>query len=297
MALSAFPYVGGKTNLAGWVVHNLPDHEVYVEPFGGGAAVLLNKERSSVEVYNDFDGDIVQFFEVARDRPDELEEWCFRTPFSEELHQRYVQDFYNGERPDDPIERAGRFLFLRYTQFAGKYKGPSGFKRDTLRSFAGESTSWANVPKKIQGVCGRLHGVSIQQADYREIIDRYDSDKTVFYCDPPYLEKEHTYRIGGFEHSNLAAALVDIDGYAMVSYTDQPGGQYSDWTTLTREHGHDAGNRTGHSKEVIERLLCNFDPDERPQFVRAGQRTLFAATDGRNTRSVDTDTDGGQSDE
>jgi len=290
MALSAFPYVGGKTNLSGWITDQLPDHEVYVEPFGGAAAILLNKDRSNVEVYNDLDGDIVQFFEVARDRPDELKEWVRRTPFSEELHQEYVQAFYNGERPDDAIERAGRFMFLRYTQFAGKYEGPSGFKRDTPRSAVGESTSWANAPEKIRDVCERLQGVSIQHADYRNVIERYDGPTTVFYCDPPYLDKEHTYRVNDFEHAELADALADIKGYAMVSYTDRPEGLYPDWNTVTRQHGHDAGNRTGHTKEVTERLLCNFDPSTAPAFSGPEQATLVQTDGGRKARYVDTGT-------
>jgi DNA adenine methylase len=283
LSLSAFPYVGGKTTLSDWVIGQLPGHEVYVEPFGGSAAMLLNKDRSNVEVYNDLDGDIVQFFTVARDRPDDLVEWVRRTPFSEELHQRYVQAFYNGDRPDDAIERAGRFLFLRYTQFAGKYNGPSGFKRDTPRSRAGESTSWQNAPEKIRAVCQRLQGVSIQRADYADIIGRYDGPTTVFYCDPPYLDKEHTYRVDDFQHTNLADALADIDGYAMVSYATRPDGLYADWTVVTRQHGHDAGNRTGNTKEVTERLLCNFDPAAEPEFTDAAQTTLgdiSVATDG-----------------
>jgi DNA adenine methylase len=274
MALSAFPYVGGKTNLAEWITDHLPKHEVYVEPFGGAGAVLLNKDRSNVEIYNDLDRDVVQFFEVARDHADQLKEWARRTPFSEELHQQYVRAFYGGERPDDPIERAGRFVFLRYTQFAGKYEGPSGFKRDTARSAAGESSSWANAAEKIQQVCERLQGVSIQQADYPEVIERYDGPTTVFYCDPPYLGKEGTYRVDGFEHDALADALEDIDGYAVVSYTDRPDDLYLGWTTLTRQHGHDAGNRTGQTKRVTERLLCNFDPASVPAFSGPEQATL-----------------------
>jgi len=106
--MSAFPYIGGKTHLSRWIADQLPQHTVYVEPFGGSASVLLNKPRSDIEVYNDLDRDIVQFFEVARDRPDELAEWVRRTPYSQELHSEWVEQFYNGERADDPIKRAGR---------------------------------------------------------------------------------------------------------------------------------------------------------------------------------------------
>ncbi len=280
MALSAFPYVGGKTNLADWIVGHLPDHTVYVEPFGGSAAVLLNKPRSTIEVYNDVDGEIVQFFDVVRNHPEELAKWCRRTPFSEELHERWVQAFYEGERPDDPIERAGRFLFLRYTQFAGKYHGPSGFKRDTPRARASEADVWRRLPDRIPEVCDRLQGVSIQQADFRDVIERYDGPEAVFYCDPPYLDKEGVYRVDGFEHEALADALAGLDGYALVSYTDQPEGLYNGWIEVTREHGHDAGNRTGHTKEVTERLLCNFHPDDVADFT-GPQQTLGEVADVR----------------
>lgn len=289
MAISAFPYIGGKTHLSGWIEDHLPAHETYVEPFGGGAAVLLNKERSTVEVYNDLDGDIVQFFEVARDRSDDLEEWVRRTPYSEELHNEWTQAFYSGERPDDPVERAGRFLYLRYTQFAAKYSAPSGFKRDTPVTHTGESKTWAAVPEVIDDVCQRLQGVSIQNRDYAKVIEHYDAPDTVFYLDPPYLEKEHSYRVSDFEHGELASALDDIEGYALVSYTDRPNGLYPDWNQITRCHGHDAGRRKGESeKEVTERLLLNYDPAEEPAFASAGQTTLgdVVATDGGNSEET-----------
>lgn len=283
MAISAFPYIGGKTHLSGWIEDKFPKHDTYVEPFGGAAAVLLNKQRSTVEVYNDLDGDIVQFFEVARDRADELEQWVRRTPYSEELHNEWMEAFYSGERPDDPIERAGRFLYLRYTQFAAKYSAPSGFKRDTVATHTGESATWANVPEVIDQVCQRLQGVSIQNRHFSKVIEHYDSPETVFYLDPPYLDKEHSYRVSDFEHSELASVLDGIEGYALVSYTDRPDGLYSGWNEITREHGHDAGTRKGEDeKQVTERLLLNYDPTDEPQFVSAGQTTLgdAIATDG-----------------
>lgn len=285
MALSAFPYVGGKTLLSDWIRTYLPDHEIYVEPFGGSAAVLLNKPRSTIEVYNDLDGDLVQFFEIARERPDDLKEWVRRTPYSEELHEAWVREFYDGERPDDPVERAGRFLFLRYTQYAGKYEGPSGFKRDTARTRVGDSHVWGDVPNRIDAVCDRLTGVSVQNRHFSEVIEHYDREDAVFYCDPPYLEKESTYRVDDFSHEQLAEALDGIDGYALVSYTDRPAGLYEDWNEATQAHYHDSGARINENEqEVTERLLLNFDPDEEPVFVNAEQQSLTAATDGGDPR-------------
>lgn len=296
MALSVFPYVGGKTRLSNWVIDHIPDHTVYVEPFGGSAAVLLNKERSNVEVYNDLDGDLVQFFEVARDRPDELREWVRRTPYSEELHNKWTRAFYSGERPDDPIERAGRFLFLRYSQFAGKYEGPRGFKRDTPRTRVGESRTWQSVPDRVDEICERLQGVSIQNRHVVDVIDHYDAPDVVFYLDPPYLDKEHSYRVDDFSHAELAGALEGIDGYAMVSYTDRPEGLYEGWNEVTRGHYHKSGTEKDESEEkVTERLIMNFDPADEPTFVDGEQQTLVAATDGGNARTPHTDTERSES--
>ena len=288
MTLSAFPYPGGKTLLTDWITDHLPDHTVYVEPFGGSAAVLLNKPRSHIEVYNDVDGDIVQFFEVTRELPDELAEWCRRTPFSEELYNEWVREYYDGERPDDPVERAGRWLFLRFTQFGGKYDHTAGFKRDQPRKKRGASNLWASVDDRISEIATRFQGVSIQHADYQSVIEKYDGDDTVFYLDPPYLGKEHTYRVGEFSHTDLADILTGIDGYAMVSYTDEPEG-YEDWTQLTQTHHHESNNAA--SVEVTERLFLNFDPVEEPQFAGADQRTLFTATDGGIPDPSDTGTE------
>jgi|AntDeeMetagen134_2_1112570.scaffolds.fasta_scaffold06643_3 DNA adenine methylase len=270
MTLSAFPYPGGKTLLTDWIVEQIPDHHVYVEPFGGSAAVLLNKPRSSVEVYNDIDGDIVQFFDVARDRPDELIEWSRRTPYSEELYNRWVADYYNGNRPDDPVERAGRWLFLRFTQFGGKYDHTAGFKRDQPRKKKGSSHLWRTLEERVDAISERLQGVSIQNGDYQDIIEKYDSENTVFYCDPPYLSKEHTYRVRDFDHGELADALSGIDGYAMVSYTDVPDG-YTSWTELTRTHNHESDQDP---KRVTERLFLNFAPERTARFAGANQTRL-----------------------
>jgi DNA adenine methylase len=278
--LSAFPYIGGKTRLADWIIEQLPGHTVYVEPFGGSAAVLLNKPRSHTEVFNDLDGDVVQFFEVARERSNDLAKWVRRTPYSEELHQQWVQEFYAGERPDNPVERAGRFLFLRYTQYLGKYEGPSGFKRDTPRTRVGASTVWLRVPDRVDEICNRLQGVSIQNQHFSEMIDDYDGEDTVFYCDPPYLDRENSYRVDDFDHADLAAALDGIKGYAAVSYTDRPEGLYERWAERTRAHHHHSGATKDEAvEEMTERLLLNYNPEEVAGFSRAGQATLTEATD------------------
>jgi DNA adenine methylase len=83
-----FAYYGGKTTLAPIIANLLPQHEHYVEPFAGSLAVLLAKTPSRAETVNDLDGDLVTFWRVLRDRPDELERACALTPHSREEYEQ-----------------------------------------------------------------------------------------------------------------------------------------------------------------------------------------------------------------
>lgn len=150
MPQNAFPYPGNKSRHSDWIISHLPEHECYVEPFGGAAGVLFNKPRSKVEVYNDLDGDIVHFFEVLRDRPEELQAWLERVPYARQLHEEWATAYYDGYRPDDDIERAGRWFFLRYSQFGGLYEPGKGFAGNDMRkegaSMSGKWTYLINLP-------------------------------------------------------------------------------------------------------------------------------------------------------
>ncbi|MFB6162406.1 MAG: DNA adenine methylase [Halococcoides sp.] len=269
---SVFPYIGGKTRLAGWIIDHLPDHTAYVEPFGGSGAVLLAKERSAVEVFNDLDSDIVTFFQVARDRPEELADWCRMTPFSEELYREWSCQFQQGDRPDDRLEHAGRWLYLRYTTFGGKLVGKSGFKRADPGDEKGQryARNWTNAPDRIQWVAERFQRVSIVHEDYSTVIERFDTPDTVFYLDPPYYQKEDCYHESA-DHEALAECLDEIDGYALVSYTEVPPGLYQDWAVAERDSTHGVGTK---AKDVTERLLMNFDPAETPRFAGESQMRL-----------------------
>ena len=97
-------YLGGKNRYAREIIEHFPPHFCYLEPCGGSAGVLLNKAPSAVEIYNDLDGEVVNFFRVLRNgHSGELIDAIRLTPYSrEELnHARPVKD---------PVERARRFL-------------------------------------------------------------------------------------------------------------------------------------------------------------------------------------------
>lgn len=273
VALSAFPYPGGKTPYWDDIIQYFPEHRRYVEVFGGGAAVLLNKPESYIEVYNDQNSDVVQFFRVVREQREELKKWLRATPFSRELHQEWGSEFFDGYRPDDPVERAGRWFYIRYTQYGGKLNGISGFKASGKRN---EALSFRGGIETLDEIVDRLQEVTLENEDFEDVITRYDRDNTLFYCDPPYVGPGDEIYETEFNHKRLASTLTDCDGYWIVSYDEIPEPLANEAETIASfgasyslHYTVDEGRR-----EATELLAMNFDPKDVPLFSGPEQRTL-----------------------
>src|SRR5260370_21845968 len=107
--LIAFGWYGGKFSHLGWLLPLLPKTRHFCEPFAGSAAVLLNREPSPIETYNEIDGEVVNFFRVLRDQKEELIEAIGLTPFS---RAEFELAFSQAETPVSDLERARRFFVL-----------------------------------------------------------------------------------------------------------------------------------------------------------------------------------------
>lgn len=225
-------YHGGKWRIAPRIIAHFPPHRVYVEPFGGGASVLLRKPRSYAEVYNDLDGEIVNLFRVARDCPEQLVRAVTFTPFArEEFNLAF-------ESAEDPVERARRTLLRSFAGFGGNLTRPnrdSTPQRTGFRCYTGlgrrgnvYSREWADFPARLRAIMERIRGVFIEQRDACVLIERHDSRDTLFYVDPPYPHSTRSAACGGthrgyrFEmnddqHRELAAALYRVKGHVVIS--------------------------------------------------------------------------------
>lgn len=260
--VSVFPYPGGKGRQSDWILSKMPPHKCYVEVFGGSGGLLYNKEPSHNEVYNDINDDLVQFFNVLREREDDLLEWVRRVPYSRALYDEWVEQFFNGYRPDGEIARAGRFFTLRYMQFAGDMAGPNGFK---VRNSRSPARTFDNGRERLQEIANRFRQVIIENRDWSEILEGYDADHVLFYCDPPYVDAEHYYG-QEFDHASFVDALAGLEGDWMVSYCELPDGLEEVGHVVERDRRHRMARG---SKKVTERLVCSFDPDETKRFVDA----------------------------
>lgn len=279
MTVPVMRYPGGKTQLFSWIESHIKQHRTWVDVFGGSGVVTANKDPSKVEVYNDLDGDLVHFFETLRDKREELEEWLKGTPHSRELHKKYAGEFFSGYRPSDDVERAGRFFYLRFTQFAAKFDGVSGYNGGVKRSNA---NPLRDATQRLGRWQERFCNVQIEQLDFEELISRYDSVETLFYCGPPYMDEgDDLYsHDGGFEHGRFSEALLDAEGDWLVSYSRVPKPlQNAAICIVERERRVRMRQREDWEKTNTERLVMSYDPSKCPLHSSDEQSELVGGTE------------------
>lgn len=229
----ALRYHGAKWRLAPWILHRFPplaSFDAYVEPYGGSAAVLLRKERSPIEVLNDLDDDVVNFFRVMRDCRDALIQAIEYTPFARREWEAA------GDFTSDPLERARRFYLRSYGSIAGPTaQWRSGWRRQKVLARKADGTGEMSVAaanfadiEHLYVVADRLRGVFIEAEDAPTLIRRYDHPRTLFYVDPPYpaatrkrwAKTAYAHEMTDDQHRQLAAVLSDCRGMVVLSGYD-----------------------------------------------------------------------------
>lgn len=223
--LRSFGWYGGKFSHLEWLLPLLPPAHHYCEPFGGSAAVLLNREPSPVETYNDLDGEVVNFFRVLREQPEELVRVISLTPFSrEEFYLSLSKQNGNISR----LERA-RLFFVRARQVRTGLAQTASLGRwanckNTSRAgMSGVVSRWLGSVRDLPEIASRLLRVQIENRPAQEVIKLYDHKGTLFYCDPPYPHKSRgDSKAYGFEmneddHRELAKVLKRCKGKVAIS--------------------------------------------------------------------------------
>jgi DNA adenine methylase len=263
--VSVFPYPGGKGRRAEWILEKMPPHDTFVDVFGGSGAIIYNKPPSTNEIYNDVNDDLVQFFEVLRNRPEELESFVRNIPYARSVYDEWADAFFNGYRPNDPIERAGRFWALRYMQFAGDMSMVNSLKVRAKRSPA---RTFDNARDRLQELANRFSDVILENRDYSRILDTYDDTDVdvLFYCDPPYVDTEHYYG-AEFDHGEFVDALRNVESEWMVSYAELPDGLDDLGYVLSRNRRH---RMCREASDSTEHLVCSFDPTDSSRFLGGG---------------------------
>lgn len=269
----ALRYFGGKWRIAPWIVSFFPAHECYVEAYAGGGSVLLRKKPSKLEVYNDLYEDLLNFFDVLRNRPDALIRAISLTPYARAEYKR-------AQTPArDRIERARR-LYVWSWQGRGRagIQEIGGWRnaRTTKRGMT-PVEDWTNL-KHLYQVAQRLQNVQFECDDALRVIERYDGRRTLFYLDPPYVpevrggrwKRAYVHEYTTQDHERLAQMVHQVRGMVVLSGMDCAlyARLYRDWERCERQ----VALKTGGGIKTITECLW-LSPS-----VRQQRLPLFAAT-------------------
>ena len=219
MPVSLIHWAGGKGRQLGDLLPLIPLTRIYVEPFGGGAAVLLNRPPSEIEVYNDLDSSLVNLFTVVRD--DRLFEafasYLAWSPYSREGFEAALD---HADEADDVVS-AAKFYTVLNQGISGKRLASKG---DWARARSDNlATRFVLRQDKLGWIHDRIRHVQIECRDALDILKEWDGDDTVYYCDPPYVletrSKKRYYAVepGDDYHNELVDTLVSVKGRVVLS--------------------------------------------------------------------------------
>lgn len=264
---SPFRWVGGKSRLRKHIIPLIPDHTCYLEPFAGAAWVLFGKPPSPVEIINDIDQELVTFFRVVKDKPEELIE-SFEWELVARAEFNRLAELNPLELTD--VQRAHRFYYLIMAGWGGELNYPR-FATSITDGGHGNRLFGAikNLRKRIKPVHDRLKTVIIENMSWEECIDRYDRPKVVMYIDPPYPENGCNYKhnMRSWEdHRRLAARLSQTKCKWLLSSYDSPEVRelYDDYFVVPIESYSGMATKKKNHKRVLNRevVVLNFDPAE-----------------------------------
>lgn len=255
-------YYGGKQNLASTILKLIPAHELYCEPFIGGAAIFFAKEKSPVEVINDTNKEMMNFYRVVQQDYVSLEKEIEISLHSRDLHRKAKVIYANPDMFSE-LKRAWAVWILANQSFA------SGLDKDWGYDVKKNTTS-----KKIKNkresfsldYAVRLQDVQLECTDALRIIKSRDSATAFFYCDPPYHNSNcghyDGYSVDDFE--NLLKLLSEIEGkFLLSSYPSPILKEYTkkfNWQSKSIEQTVSVANNHGKpGKAKTEMLTANYD--------------------------------------
>lgn len=209
---AAFTYVGKKFDHLSKILPHLPVREVWCEAFGGSGVVTLNRERSKLEVYNDRYSGVVSFFRCIRD-PDLCAKMLARLALTLYSREEYI-DSKDWESINDPVERAAKWYTTIQQSFGGVGRS-WGRATNSIMSRA----YWKNL-ENIPAIVERFKYVQVENLDWEQCLKDYDSERTVFYLDPPYFatdEGAYSQYFSREEHRKLVNRIFELKGFVALS--------------------------------------------------------------------------------
>lgn len=253
-------YYGGKQKLVPFIIPRIQPHNSYTEPFAGGAAVFFAKEPSKIEVLNDTNKVLMNFYQVVQNDFVVLEKEIKNTLHSRDLHRKAWVIYTN---PDmfDAVKRAWAVWVLSSQSFSSKLNGSWGYDRDDNKC-----AKIVNAKKErfTEALANRLRNVQLECTDALYIIDARDRKDSFFYVDPPYYDTDCGHYDGYSlqDYENLLKALSKIKGKFLLSSFPTPvlqeyAKRYK-WKMFSIEQNTTVNAKSGYLKRKVEVLTANY---------------------------------------
>jgi DNA adenine methylase len=253
-------YYGGKQKLATKILERIPEHKLYAEVFTGGAAIFFAKDPSQVEVLNDTNKELMNFYRVLQTRFVELEKMISVTLHSRNLHKDAAV-IYNNPHLFDEVTRAWA-VWVQSTQgFSAQLDSSWGYdiaKNTTTKKVIN------NRDRFSLDYAIRLQGVQLEATDARYIIQARDTPDSFFYCDPPYIGSDCGH-YDGYTEEDFEALLQILSGikgkFLLSSYPSDILHKYQkkySWENVSFEQGVSVASKSGYQKRKVEVLTANY---------------------------------------
>lgn len=271
---SILNYIGGKSGSCKKIVELMPSHFCYVETNFGGGWVFFAKPRTKVEVINDINGELMNFWKVIQRQPNEFLERSKYEMYSRELYTEYCNDVKSGKYLKmSNVERAFRTFCMYKCSFGSKFLSGWGYGRSR-----NQGDAFFNEFKIIDEIAERLKHVQIDNKDFQSVIEDYDGDDTLYFCDPPYIGADVDAQYfkatsGSFtlqDHQRLYKTLLKLKGKFILTidnvdwirdrYCQGKQGEHGLWwiENTVFYSSADKDNR----EHVTELIITNYDTNE-----------------------------------
>lgn len=253
-------YYGGKQRLSSKILKLFPEHTLYCEPFVGGGALFWSKEKSAVEVINDTNKELINFYHVIQNEFIYLEKEVMISLHSRDLHRKATV-IYNNPDMFDSIKRAWAVWILANQGFASKIEGPWGY--DISRNTMGKKIKNKRESFTLEYAI-RLQEVQIECTDALRIITSRDRPDSFFYIDPPYYNSDCGHYDGYTieDYRLLLEKLSKLEGkFLLSSYPSDILKEFTDannWYTQKIEQTVSVARKKTNQKKKVEMLTANY---------------------------------------
>ena len=252
-------YYGGKQQLAKTILGLIPEHRIYCEPFIGGAAIFFAKEPSKVEIINDANGEIVNFYEVMQRGFSALEKEVAISLHSRQRH-RQARVIYENHEMFDRIKRAWAVWMLANASYGCMLDGGFGYDRT-----GGTSKKLDNKRQSFTiDYAIRLQRVQIECCDALRIIQSRDREDAFFYLDPPYVGSDQGHYDGYTQEDfdALLKLLETIKGkFLLSSFRNKSLDEFAkrnNWATLEFSMASSMTHGYKSQRKKVEVLTANY---------------------------------------